>query len=926
MADPTFFELFKATWAQNGLTEGITDVQYKTGWAYIGSIPPSVEQFNKVQQTTDERLGWIYNQLEALAAVTGRPLLATSADALSFALQNLNATNLKSGTVPVARLSGTATSLTAGAAQKLATSRTIAVTGDATGSGNFDGSANLSFGLTLADSGVYASSYGAASSIPTFTVDSKGRITQAGAVAVGNAATATKLATARSFSISGGATAAAANFDGSGNVVLNVTGLDLSKATAGTLGVVRGGTGLATVSAGSFLSGAGTGALVPRTPAQVLDDIQALSRSGGTITGAVTLGTGSGLGALYGANDTSSRTAHVVLPDGGGFSTHLSSVVGAMKIKLPPIAVGRNSMIRLRVDIFEYSADFPPMSLLIQGYAQSSKAWARCGVVVIGGNPASDMPVRFGSDAAGDLCLWLGDLARLWQYPTVSVSEVHAKYNTPGASVETWGTGWKVEPVTAFETVSLTLASGNLAFARSDIPSVNGLQAALDQKADAARQIIAGNGMSGGGTLAANRTLTLGTPGSITKDSTNSVSATSHTHQLSVSAADIGAAPATSSIVAGNGLTGGGTLASSRTLTLGTPGTLTAASTNAVQNSSHTHALDTQTSQMDATAGRILTVGAFGLGADNLLGTLDLNTVKIPAIYGQSLSANATPARNYPTNRAGKLIVGSGGPQIVTQLYQIYNTGEIYTRGGYNDIWSDWNYHPGMSFFPMSAEARAGIIQLATIAQVRAFVDDSTALTPKKFVDALNAVTGSQVYLSPGTFTWPRPVGVTKVKVRVIGGGGGGACDNVAPGPSGGGQGGYWEGVFDVSALASVPVTVGAGGAGATVTGTDGGAGGASSFGTFCSALGGAGGTRNANASAGGKSSGTIGFGWSGGAGSIGLRDAYGTGFVGGAGGGFMSPFGSVDNTRQGCPGVGGGGRINSAAAPGAHGAVIIEW
>ena len=47
------------------------------------------------------------------------------------------------------------------------------------------------------------------------------------------------------------------------------------------------------------------------------------------------------------------------------------------------------------------------------------------------------------------------------------------------------------------------------------------------------------------------------------------------------------------SITAGNGLTGGGTLAASRTLALGTPGTITASSTNAVQAAGHTHAIDT---------------------------------------------------------------------------------------------------------------------------------------------------------------------------------------------------------------------------------------------------------------------------------------------------------------------------------------------
>ena len=59
----------------------------------------------------------------------------------------------------------------------------------------------------------------------------------------GNAGTATKLATARAISVTGGATAAGVNFDGTGAITLNVTALDVSKATAGTLPIARGGTG-----------------------------------------------------------------------------------------------------------------------------------------------------------------------------------------------------------------------------------------------------------------------------------------------------------------------------------------------------------------------------------------------------------------------------------------------------------------------------------------------------------------------------------------------------------------------------------------------------------------------------------------------------------------------------------------------------------
>lgn len=46
------------------------------------------------------------------------------------------------------------------------------------------------------------------------------------------------------------------------------------------------------------------------------------------------------------------------------------------------------------------------------------------------------------------------------------------------------------------------------------------------------RTITAGNGLTGGGSLAANRTVTLGTPSAITATSENTVTATSHTHAI----------------------------------------------------------------------------------------------------------------------------------------------------------------------------------------------------------------------------------------------------------------------------------------------------------------------------------------------------------------------------------------------------------
>lgn len=56
---------------------------------------------------------------------------------------------------------------------------------------------------------------------------------------------------------------------------------------------------------------------------------------------------------------------------------------------------------------------------------------------------------------------------------------------------------------------------------------------APSSKANSSVSISAGNGLTGGGNLTANRTISLGTPGTLSGSTTNSVSSSSHTHALS---------------------------------------------------------------------------------------------------------------------------------------------------------------------------------------------------------------------------------------------------------------------------------------------------------------------------------------------------------------------------------------------------------
>ena len=96
---------------------------------------------------------------------------------------------------------------------------------------------------------------------------------------------------------------------------------------------------------------------------------------------------------------------------------------------------------------------------------------------------------------------------------------------------------------------------------------------------------ITGTGaLGGGGTLAANRTVTLNTPGALSATSANS-SSTNHTHSI-----DSTIARSAINITGSGALGGGGDLTADRAVTLNTPGSLTATSTNS-SATNHTHAV-----------------------------------------------------------------------------------------------------------------------------------------------------------------------------------------------------------------------------------------------------------------------------------------------------------------------------------------------
>lgn len=87
MADVNFFDAFGYKWALVGPAEILQDDQYKVGWGFIGAVPPSVEQFNRVHQVADEKANYLFGLLSSIATAAGTPLTNVSVNTLRDALR-----------------------------------------------------------------------------------------------------------------------------------------------------------------------------------------------------------------------------------------------------------------------------------------------------------------------------------------------------------------------------------------------------------------------------------------------------------------------------------------------------------------------------------------------------------------------------------------------------------------------------------------------------------------------------------------------------------------------------------------------------------------------------------------------------------------------------------------------------------------------
>ncbi len=125
-------------------------------------------------------------------AVAGSGLSITNADgvagnptiALGTPIVTRDASGAVTANIVTATLSGNASTTS-----RLAASRTIAASGDATWSMSFDGAGNGTASVALANSGATAGSYGDGANVPSVAVDAKGRVTGISTVALAGGST-----------------------------------------------------------------------------------------------------------------------------------------------------------------------------------------------------------------------------------------------------------------------------------------------------------------------------------------------------------------------------------------------------------------------------------------------------------------------------------------------------------------------------------------------------------------------------------------------------------------------------------------------------------------------------------------------------------------------------------------------------------------
>ena len=231
--------------------------------------------------------------------------------------------------------------------------------------------------------------------------------------------------------------------------------------TAGTGIGVTNGAGSVTISnsgvtsiagtANQVTASASTGGVTLSLPATIN-----VNTSGNAATATTALNTESVLGS------GTTGLIRITNPTGGDFRGG-STTTGALKVSLPLASNAVNSMLRMRIEVWDYALN-ESFTMYVAGYITAAGAWSNQTVTILASNTNRDFTVRFGNDGTRR-CFWIGELASTWSYLRLYISELEVSYNSTALS-SNWDTDWVIAAATAFDTVEDTITN-NLPVAKS---------------------------------------------------------------------------------------------------------------------------------------------------------------------------------------------------------------------------------------------------------------------------------------------------------------------------------------------------------------------------------------------------------------------------------------------------------------------------